>query len=141
MDYSSPPCSLLDGREFKLIRKYRPSICKKLSFLHFADTQRSVYSTFLCCKQTFATECCTPTRRLRLAFGDFRAPWLFLWGCGRIVLQWLTKFFSCDLSLSANKTSPCVRFSVCCVSVVETAGQFRQQCQETFLQFLRPKTF
>ena len=47
-------------------------ICKKLSFLHFADTQRSVYSTFLCCKQTFGTECCTRiTRRLRLAFGEF----------------------------------------------------------------------
>ena len=41
--------------------------------------------------------------------------------CGDVVvwsLKWLTKFFSCDLSLSASKTSSCVRFnrtSVCCV--------------------------
>ena len=96
----------------------RLSICKKLSFLHFADTQRSVYSTFLCCKQIFATECCTrSTSRFRLAFGDFRAPWLFLWGCGRIVLQWLTKFFSCDLSLLL------ARLRLACVSTVQAFAE------------------
>ena len=118
------------------------SICK-ISFLHFADTQRSVCSKFLYCKQTIATECCTPTRRLRLAFGDFRAQ---IWNGSR-------SFFRAILP-KASKTTFCVRFKSCQLTLcywvyssgllkitfysdIETAWQFRQQCQNAFLQFLR----